>query len=65
MSDCLHCDINELVRKHIESSTDTDVSKIAAMMVESLADLILSVEPEAEQARVMADALAHFGQVFP
>jgi hypothetical protein len=64
MSDCLHCDINELVRKHIESSTDADVAKIAAMMVESLAELILSVEPEAEQARVMADALAHFGQVF-
>ena len=64
MSDCLHCDINELVRKHIESGTDADVSKIAAMMVESLAELILSVEPEAEQARVMADALAHFGQVF-
>jgi hypothetical protein len=33
-------------------------------VVESLAELILSVEPEAEQAKVMADALAHFGNVF-
>ena len=64
MSDCLHCDINELVRKHIESSEVLDVPKIAGMIVESLAELILSVEPEAEQAKVMADALAHFGQVF-
>ncbi len=64
MSDCLHCDINELVRKHIESSENADVSKIAGMIVESLAELILSVEPEAEQAKVMADALAHFGNVF-
>ena len=48
MSDCLHCDINELVRKHIESSENTDVSRIAGMIVESLAELILSVEPEAD-----------------
>jgi hypothetical protein len=34
------------------------------MVVESLAELILSVEPESEQAKVMADALAHFGNVF-
>ena len=64
MSDCLHCDINELIRQHIEGNEDADVSKIAAMIVESLAELILSVEPEAEQAKLMADALAHFGNVF-
>ena len=64
MSECLHCEINELVRKHIESSENPDVSRIADMIVESLAELILSVEPEAEQAKVMADALAHFGHVF-
>ncbi len=52
------------MRKHLESNENVDVTKIAAMIVESLADFILSVEPEAEQARVMADALAHFGQAF-
>lgn len=64
MAECLHCEINELVRKHIESGENADVSRIADMIVESLADLILSVQPEADQARVMADALAHFGHVF-
>jgi hypothetical protein len=64
MSECLHCDINELIRKHVEADETADVSKIAAMIVESLAELILAVEPEAEQAKVMADALAHFGNVF-
>ena len=64
MSDCLHCDINDLIRKYVENNETADVAKIAAMVVESLAELILSVEPEAEQAKVMADALAHFGHVF-
>jgi hypothetical protein len=64
MSDCLHCDINDLIRKYVENTDNADVSKIAAMVVESLAELILSVEPESEQAKVMADALAHFGNVF-
>jgi hypothetical protein len=64
MSDCLHCDINDLIRKYVENNESADVSKIAAMVVESLAELILSVEPESEQAKVMADALAHFGNVF-
>jgi hypothetical protein len=63
MSDCLHCDINDLVRKHIEANELVDVSKVASMIVESLADFILSA-PEAEQANIMAEALAHFGNAF-
>lgn len=63
MSDCLHCDINELVRKHIETHETADMSTIASMLVESLADFILSA-PEAEQAGMMAEALAHFGHAF-
>ena len=42
MSDCLHCDINDLIRKYLEANENADVSKIAAMVVESLAELILS-----------------------
>ena len=64
MSDCLHCDINELVRKHLEQSEVVDVPLLAGHIVESLVDLILSVAPEAEQARLIADALSHFGQVY-
>ena len=63
MSDCLHCDINELISKHIGDGP-ADVAMIASKIVESLADLILSVEPATEQAKLMADALAQFGQVF-
>jgi hypothetical protein len=62
MSDCLHCDINELVSKHVEHNDD--VALIASKIVESLVDLILSVEPAADQAKLMADSLAHFGEMF-
>jgi hypothetical protein len=63
MSECLHCDINDLVQKHIESSDTVDLPKVASMIVESLADFILSA-PAEEQAYIMADALAQFGHVF-
>jgi hypothetical protein len=62
MPDCLHCEINDLVQEHIEGGI-TDVAELAAMVVESLAELIL-LAPEDKQAQVMADALAHFGHMF-
>jgi hypothetical protein len=62
MSDCLHCDINQLVQQHIEHG-EADVGEIASMMVESLADLIL-LAPENEQANLVAYVLSGFGQMF-
>ncbi len=62
MSDCLHCDINELVQQRFESG-DTDVVEMASMIVESLADLIL-LAPEADQPSLMAHAISAFGQMF-
>jgi hypothetical protein len=62
MSDCLHCDINELVRERIERG-DADLAELTSMIVESLAELIL-LAPDSEQAKIMADALAHFGHMF-
>jgi hypothetical protein len=62
MSDCLHCEINDLVQQRIEGG-DADAAELAAMIVESLAELILMV-PEDKQAQLMADTLAHFGQMF-
>ena len=62
MSDCLHCDINALVQKHMERE-GADLAELAARMTESLADLIL-LAPETEQAKLMADALANLGQAF-
>lgn len=61
MSDCLHCDINELVRERIERG-DADLAELTSMIVESLAELIV-LAPESEQAKIIADALAHFGHM--
>jgi hypothetical protein len=62
MSDCLHCDINDLVQSHIDRG-GADLAELAARMVESLADLIL-LAPEDQQSTLMADAMASFGQAF-
>ena len=61
MSDCLHCDINELVREHVEGGT-TDLVEIASMMAESLADLVL-LAPEEDCANLLAHALSEVGQI--
>ena len=62
MSDCLHCDINQLVQQHIESE-DADVGEIASMMVESIVDLIL-LAPDEDRSSLMAHAFSAFGQMF-
>ena len=62
MSDCLHCDINQLVQQRLERG-DTDPAEVASMMVESLADLIL-LAPEAEQPNLMAYVVSGLGQMF-
>jgi hypothetical protein len=62
MSDCLHCDINQLVQQRFEHG-DTDLVEMASMMVESLTDLIL-LAPEGDQPNLMAHALSAFGQIF-
>ena len=61
MSDCLHCDINQLVQGRLERG-EADVGELASMMVESLADLVL-LAPESEQPKLMAYALSAFGQM--
>ena len=61
MSDCLHCDINELVRQHVEGGTK-DLGEIAAMMAESLADLVL-LAPEEDRATLLAHVVSAFGQM--
>jgi len=63
MSDCLHCDINELVQKHIEQDEAIDVADVAAKMAESLTDLILSCA-ESEQPRLLAHAIAALGDMY-
>jgi hypothetical protein len=61
MSDCLHCDINQLVHQRIEGG-DADLAELASMVAESLADLVL-LAPEAEQSNLIAYVLSGFGQM--
>jgi hypothetical protein len=62
MSECLHCDINDLVEKQLERD-DADVAEVAARVTESLTDLIM-LAPPADQAKLMADILANLGQLY-
>jgi hypothetical protein len=60
MSDCLHCDVNDLVEKELERE-DADLAELAARLTESLADLIL-LAPPGDQSKLMADVLSNLGQ---
>ena len=62
VSDCLHCDINELIRKHLEANEAVDLGEFTARVAESLADLIL-LAPEEEQTSLLAHTLAHLGEM--
>ena len=59
MSDCLHCDIHEMLDVHLQSE-QADLGEIAARVTEVLADLILMVPP-AEQAMLLAAVVANLG----
>jgi hypothetical protein len=59
MSDCLHCDIHELLESQLQGK-DADLVDIAAKVTEVLADLILMAPPE-DRSTLMADILANLG----
>ena len=63
MSDCLHCDINELVRQHLERSDPVDLADVAARMAESLVDLIL-LAPDEQQGSMLAETISNLGHTF-
>jgi hypothetical protein len=60
---CLHCEINEVVRDHIEGRDDVDIADLAARIAESLVELMLLAPPE-EQAKLLAATIAHLGHAF-
>jgi hypothetical protein len=62
MTDCLHCEINELVAKYADRP-EADASELAARMAESLVDLIL-MAPDQDRATLLADAIAVLGQLY-
>jgi hypothetical protein len=59
MSDCLHCDIHEMLEVHLQNE-QADLGEIAVRVTEVLADLILMVPPD-EQTMMMADVVANLG----
>jgi hypothetical protein len=59
MSDCLHCDIHELLEGPLQSQ-GANLAEIAAKVTEVLADLILMV-PAGQQSMLMADILVNLG----
>ena len=59
MSDCLHCDIHEMLADHLRGD-QADLSEIADKVTEVLADLIL-MAPAAEQTLVMAHVISNLG----
>jgi len=61
MSDCLHCDINELVRERIEGQDNVDLGDLVARMSESLAELIM-LGPKEQWTVLLAEAIGHLGQ---
>ena len=63
MSECLHCDINELVDKYLEANQPVDATEIAVRMVESLADFIVFSVPAEQQTKLLAEIIAHLGSM--
>ena len=59
MSDCLHCDIHELLESQLQGE-EVNLAEIAAKVTEVLADLILIAPPD-DQSKLMADVLANLG----
>ena len=59
MSDCLHCDIHEMLESHLQSE-GANLAEIAAKVTEVLSDLIL-MAPSDEQSMLMAEVLANLG----
>jgi hypothetical protein len=59
MSDCLHCDIHELLESQLQSQ-EVNLAEIAGKVTEVLADLNLMAPPD-EQSKLMADILANLG----
>lgn len=59
MSECIHCDIHDLLENHLEAD-DANITEIAAKVTEVLADLVLMVPPN-DRGLLMADIIANLG----
>jgi hypothetical protein len=60
---CLHCEINEVVREHIEGKDIVNLPELVAKMGESLVELIL-LGPEDQWGNLLAEAIRNIGDAF-
>jgi hypothetical protein len=60
MSDCIHCEIHDVLASHLEAD-DANLADITAKVTEVLADLIL-LAPPADRGTLMADVLINLGE---
>ena len=61
MSDCIHCDIHDLLVPEL-ASEEADLGQITAKVTEVLADLVLSAAPE-DRTALLADVVANLGHL--
>ena len=61
MSDCIHCQIHDLLESHLQNQ-EVNLGEIAFKVTEVLADLVLMAPPE-DQGRLIADILRNPGQL--
>ena len=60
---CLHCEINEVVREHVEGKEIVNLPELIAKMGESLVELI-QLGPEDQWGNLLAEAIRDIGEVF-
>ena len=59
MSDCIHCDIHDLLEPEL-SRDGADLGAISAKVTEVLADLVVMADPQ-DRAALLADVIANLG----
>jgi hypothetical protein len=64
MTECLHCQINELIRARLEHDHPIDLNDLVAKIVECAAELIADIAPAEEQAKAVAEAIRHLGHSY-
>ncbi len=61
MSDCIHCDIHDLLEPELVRE-GADLGAIAAKVTEVLADLVIMADPQ-DRTALLADVVANLGHI--
>lgn len=61
MSDCIHCDIHDLLEPEL-AREGADLGAVAAKVTEVLADLVIMADPR-DRAALLADVIANLGHI--